>query len=161
MLGSNSSLLFGNDGKNLVITQSPITAEKVQIKAMTLVFATEFLVVTITIGSAIANKIRETKSQFLSIDEIRERTKGKISIDSTIRIIFLLGIDLGVLSSLSSFFVDGVTAVKISINATTLRIVVTIARILVKISKESKDIMLITGFIMINRNKKGVAFAIF
>ena len=75
---------------NLLITQSPITTEKVQIKAIDLVLTVESLVAAITIGTEIDNKIRETKSQTLPIEDRSETTKGKINIESTIRIVFFV-----------------------------------------------------------------------
>jgi hypothetical protein len=132
----------------LATTQIPIATEKAQIKAIDLVLTVESLVATITQGTEIANKIRETKSQTLPIEDRSETTKGKINIESTIRMVFLFDMDKGALFSFSAFFREGATALNISRNATISRTVVAKERAL-----------LISN--MPNRNKNGVAFTTF
>ena len=134
------------------------TTAKVQIKAIALVFDVDSFVQAITIGIAIANKIKETQSQTLPIEERSEIAKGKTRIDSTIRIAVFLVIDEGALP-LSLFSKEAATALNISENAIVVKISMTIERALPEL--KIPDTILIVWIIMPNRNKNGVAFIIF
>ena len=101
---------FPLEGVNLVRKQSPTTAAKVQIKATVRVFKVESFVEAITIGIAIANKIRDTQSQTLPMDERSETTRGNIKIDRAIRTAFFFVIKGDALPSFSSFLREGGTA---------------------------------------------------
>ena len=103
-----------------------------------LVLAVEFLVMTITAGTAIANKIRAPKSQALLIEDKRFTTTGNKSNDK-IKIIFSL-VDTVCSLSYTDLFstICKDSVLKISINATELIIIETNLKINVTLVKDCK-----------------------